>query len=245
MLSHMRANTSLLGHIFGSNPEVEGYYELHMGYYSWKSLVRQKLLYFSRHAPKNGARFMFDKILHDDHAINLSLFQHAKIIFALRAPERTIPSIISLYRRVEPEHEFATAEGATNYYVGRLASLQQLAQKNPVDFLYMDADALRSNPEQTLSTLTDFVGLRYPLREDYAVQPLTGAEKVGDSSDSIGQGKILKTQRGYPEINLPEALLTQAKQTFQTARNNLIQSQHCRHHILLSTEMWDGRAHGT
>jgi len=33
----------LLSHIFGSNPEVEGYYELHMGYYSWKSLLRQKL----------------------------------------------------------------------------------------------------------------------------------------------------------------------------------------------------------
>ncbi len=47
LLSHMRANTSLFGHLMGSHPEVEGYYEMHIGYHSWRSLWRQKLLHFA------------------------------------------------------------------------------------------------------------------------------------------------------------------------------------------------------
>jgi len=45
----MRANTSLFGHILGSSPEINGYYEMHISYYSWKSLIRQKLIYLENH----------------------------------------------------------------------------------------------------------------------------------------------------------------------------------------------------
>ena len=32
LLSHMRAYTSLAGHILGSHPQINGYYEMHLGY---------------------------------------------------------------------------------------------------------------------------------------------------------------------------------------------------------------------
>ena len=30
LLSHMRANTSLISHILGSHPQISGYYEMHL-----------------------------------------------------------------------------------------------------------------------------------------------------------------------------------------------------------------------
>ena len=87
LLSHMRANTSLLGHILGASPEIEGYYEMHIGYHSWRSRWRQKLLHFAQHKPKRRGRYMFDKVLHNDHAIAPMFLQSSKIIFSLRPPE--------------------------------------------------------------------------------------------------------------------------------------------------------------
>lgn len=233
LLSHMRANTSLLGHIFGSNPEVEGYYELHMGYYSWKSLLRQKLLYFATHRPKAAGRFIFDKVLHNDHAVNLEIFRHARVIFALRSPKRTIPSIMNLYSRLEPEHANATPEGATDYYIGRLVTLQNLAKGSPVNFLYLDADALRLATDRTLAMLTTFVGLQHPLREDYEVRPLTGAPKVGDTSDSIGLGRVRRAQHNYGEIIVPEPIMKRAEHAYHETRASLLGYPRCSGSILL------------
>jgi hypothetical protein len=64
LLSHMRSYTSLYGHIMGFNPAICGYYKMHIGYYSWKSLIRQKLLYFESEATKPGFSCMFDEVLH-------------------------------------------------------------------------------------------------------------------------------------------------------------------------------------
>ena len=66
LLSHMRANTSLFGHVLGDHKEINGYYEMHIGYYSWKSLIRQKLLFSENHKIKDGSTYFFDKVLHSD-----------------------------------------------------------------------------------------------------------------------------------------------------------------------------------
>jgi hypothetical protein len=41
LLSHMRAFTSLAGHILGSHPQVNGYYEMHISYEDAFALDRQ------------------------------------------------------------------------------------------------------------------------------------------------------------------------------------------------------------
>ena len=132
MLSHMRANTSLFGHILGNNPEINGYYEMHIGYYSWKSLIRQKLKYLEEHQFKKGSKYIFDKVLHNEHAVNCGMLieQNAKIIISLRSPEETIPSIIKLYQeKVDPKHEFARFSGAADYYKQRLATLNDYSEQ--------------------------------------------------------------------------------------------------------------------
>ncbi len=87
LLSHMRAYTSLFGHIMGSNPAICGYYEMHIGYYSWKSLIRQKLLYFENEEAKPGFSCMFDKVLHNEHSVALKILngRRIKTIFCFTA----------------------------------------------------------------------------------------------------------------------------------------------------------------
>jgi hypothetical protein len=41
LLSHMRAYTSLAGHILGSHPQINGYYEMHISYEDASALDRQ------------------------------------------------------------------------------------------------------------------------------------------------------------------------------------------------------------
>ena len=104
LLSHMRANTSLFGHLIGSHPEVEGYYEMHIDYYSWKSLWRQKLRHFSGHRAKPGARFMFDKVLHEGHHVAPEILRRetSRTIFMLREPGQSVKSLVALYRKRNP-----------------------------------------------------------------------------------------------------------------------------------------------
>lgn len=235
-MSHMRANTSLMGHLLGSSKEIEGYYELHMGYYSWKSLLRQKLRHFERHPVKPSARFMFDKVLHDDHYVDLSLFKKGKVIFSLRPPERTIPSIVSLYRSVEPGHPYTSGSSATRYYVDRVRSLGLIAQSSPVDFLYLDADALREKTSVTLRVISDFLGLEQPLPAHYEQQVLTGTKKVGDSSESITSGTIKKVTRSYDGIKLSEDDLKKARRQYLAARAMILDSPQCASRALLDVE---------
>ena len=145
LLSHMRAYTSLFGHIMGSNPAICGYYEMHIGYHSWKSPIRQKLLYFRQETAKPGFTCMFDKILHNEHNVALDVLnsRRARNLFCLRRPQDVIPSILKLYRDIDPAHEFNSEAFATRYYVDRLAMLNNMAEHIERGFFYFDAESLK------------------------------------------------------------------------------------------------------
>ena len=56
LLSHMRAYTSLAGHILGSHPEINGYYEMHISYENPVALDRQLESYLADDARKYNSR---------------------------------------------------------------------------------------------------------------------------------------------------------------------------------------------
>lgn len=189
----MRANTSLCGHIFGSNPEIEGYYELHIGYYSWRSRLRQKLLYFADHKPKPEAKFLFDKVLHNEHSVAIGAFNKGdRIVISLRKPEATIPSIVKLYQSIDSSHECATLKGAQEYYCSRLKGLCDLSEQFKGQYLYFKAEELVESPDSLLQQLTRWLGLKAPLTTEYQTFNKTGDKKAGDSSDNLKQGKIVR-----------------------------------------------------
>lgn len=223
LLSHMRANTSLLGHILGANPEIEGYFEMHIGYYSWKSRWRQKFLYFAEHRPKPNAHYIFDKLLHNDHAIAPSFLKSSKIIFSLRPPDLTVPSIVSLYRKIEPGHEYTEPEAAFDYYCRRLTELGRLAKMTP-EYCYLDAQTLRDSGDNVLNTLSSWLSLEHPLSSEYDVQPMTGKGNAGDHSDNLRQGKLVRGSSDYSHISLDPASLEKSRVLYHSTRDKLLSS---------------------
>ena len=226
LLSHMRANTSLFGHILGEHPDVNGYYEMHIGYYSWKSKLRQKLLYVQDHELKPRSKFFFDKILHTGHHVSSDILNQKDVvpIFSLRAPEQTIPSIVKLFEN-KPNHECHTKDGAIRYYQERLAELSSLCMQ--VDnFIYLDADANRQNTKNTLESLTKALEFKSPLTESFKPKKLTGIGTSGDLSGNLLSGKVRTTISKYDNITLSEKESTALSNTYNKTRDLMIKNAH-------------------
>jgi hypothetical protein len=224
LLSHMRANTSLFGHLLGSHPLVEGYYELHIGYHGWKSLWRQKMLHFAEHDAKPGARWMFDKVLHDGHAVAPAILQRpsCRTILMLRAPAQTLPSLVALYRRELPHLPEATTLGAARYYVDRLATLSaQAAQIGPAYF-YLDAECLVGDTDHTLHALGAWLGFGTPIPRRYQPFVRTGRGGAGDTSERLRSGEVQRGGQRYDEITFEPALMAEADAAWQRCRSALV-----------------------
>lgn len=231
LLSHMRAYTSLFGHIMGSNPAICGYYEMHIGYHSWKSLIRQKLLYFRDEEPKPGFSSMFDKVLHNDHEVSLRLLNSSRVttIFSLRPPRTTIPSILRLYQETDPAHEFNSESFATHYYIERLNTLEKLAGAMQREFYYMDAEAIKCDAEHCLEDLSRWLHLDAPLTPYYDIQRKTSKKKYGDTSDRMTSGRITEQGPVYENFRCDEHSMHEAVAVYQRVRRALVDASaaHC------------------
>lgn len=222
LLSHMRANTSLLAHVLGDHPQIDGYYELHIGYHSWRSLWRQKQRYFKEHTPKPGARYLFDKVLHSGHGVAPALLRGHKVLFALRPPQDTLPSVVKLYHDRTEGEPLATLDGAAAYYSERVEHLAALASQMDSEFCYLDANALRRQPGTTLAQLTDYLELREPLRREYTLRSKTGEARAGDSSARLRSGRIREETDNERAALVPEPLLSPCQTVFEQARWRLL-----------------------
>ncbi len=216
LLSHMRGNTSLLSHLLGSHDEIEGYYEMHLAYYSWKSLYRQKLLYTQEHTVRAGSRYFFDKILHNDHYIAPCILtrQNSKIIIMLRKPAQAIRSIVNLYQKTEPTQKYCDPQKAANYYIKRLQGIQIVLEALNHDYFYIQADELRTKPDQILPPLEKWLGLKSPIPDKYKNFKKTGKKGAGDSLKNIYTGKIIKRSTDYSSIKLEKESLKLAINTY-------------------------------
>lgn len=224
LLSHMRSYTSLFGHIMGSNPEICGYYEMHIGYYSWKSLIRQKLLYFQQEQPKPGFRYMFDKVLHDEHHVARSLLmqKNVKPLFCLRHPNNVIPSILKLYQRVDPGHSFNSESFATAYYIQRVTTLARIADSLERDCFYLDAEAIKLESQRCLDELSEWLNLATRLSPEYELQKNTSKARFGDTSGNLAIGHIADGAPGYTDFVHDVELQRNACRAYEQARQRLI-----------------------
>ena len=231
LLSHMRANTSLFGHLMGSHPQIEGYYEMHIGYYSWKSLWRQKLRHFSGHKAKPGARYMFDKVLHTGHHVAPALLQRSstRTIFMLREPVQSIKSLVALFRQHAPQLPEATPEGAAAYYSERVGELGRIAAALGPRYFYLDAENLIADPDATLSELSEWLGFDTTIPSRYETFANTGYGNTGDHSARLKSGQISRSRSDYSDIVVDPAQLATAEAQYREVRAALIagSGRHC------------------
>ncbi len=224
LLSHMRANTSLIGHILGDHPQVSGYYEMHNGYYSWKSLLRQKAIYTEAHPTEKLGDFMFDKILHNGHEVddNVLLSTDCLPLVCIRAPIESVKSAIAQFRKKRPSHEFTNVGPVIQYYLNRLDRLAEYAKKLPNGYFYYDAEAIKSNTNFLLSELTHYLKLDSLLKAKFKSKNLTGKGKGGDHSGNLLKGEIVKTESNYDEIDLTNQQVDVLTTHYETVRKMLI-----------------------
>ena len=159
LLSHMRAFTSLAGHILGSHPAINGYFEMHINYDDASALDKQLDVLLENEALKQNSHYLFDKLLHNDYQLKPERpgFEDIKILRALREPKQTIKSIVNLFAQKETEELYASPEEATKYYIKRLEVLADFCRTVAQDYYYFDAELLQTAPEILLPAMSGWL----------------------------------------------------------------------------------------
>ncbi|MDQ1314650.1 MAG: hypothetical protein QG662_759 [Pseudomonadota bacterium] len=221
----MRAYTSLVGHLLGSHPEIDGYYEMHRSYASAADLEDQARRYREQHGLKPGSHYLFDKLLHNDYTLALERLDPDRtvVLMSLRPPEPTLKSIVSLFSRKPGDDPYADPMGAAAYYIERLHALAAFGRRYPRRFCYFDATLIRTDTERILAALGAWLHLGSPLAERYQSFARTGIAGAGDSSPAIASGRVIREENAYPGIVLDADSLRQAQAAYQDCRRQLVE----------------------
>jgi hypothetical protein len=224
LLSHMRAFTSLAGHILGSHPQINGYYEMHLSYEDASALDKQLEVFRAGDVLKENSRYLFDKLLHNDYALKPERLGMAdiRILVALAEPEHTIKSIVHLFAQKADPDLYASPVEAANYYIARVNALADFCQTAPRRYFYFDAELWQRAPEQLLPRLAGWLELDSPLSERYETFSHTGKAGKGDSSRRIHGGSIDNTRVDYSHIAIPEDALRAAREAYRECRERII-----------------------
>ena len=224
LLSHMRAFTSLAGHILGSHPAINGYFEMHISYDDASALGKQLDVFTENETRKQNSHYLFDKLLHNDYQLNPDLpgFDGIKILLALREPEQTIKSIINLFASKQTDELYASPGEAIKYYVERLEVLADFCRTFAQVYYYFDAELLQDAPEILLPAMSGWLELDPPLSERYTRFSQTGKARKGDSSNLIHSGAIDKTRIDYSHIRIPKDELGRALTVYSDCRQQMI-----------------------
>ncbi len=224
LLSHMRAFSSLTGHILGSHPDINGYYEMHISYQQKDDLVLQEQLYSQQETFKPDSHFLFDKLLHNQYELNLNNLnlQNPRLLISLRSAKPGIKSIVNLFQQKKDKHRYADPQQATQYYIQRLQKLSEFCRDHPQTYYYFDAELIKNNTQDMLSTLSNWLDLKTALNEKYQLFSQTGKPRAGDSSNAIKSGNIVKKASNYEHINIPDKLLRTANSAYQKYRDQIL-----------------------
>jgi len=220
----MRAFTTLAGHILGSHPQINGYYEMHISYEDAAALNKQLDVFLESDALKENSRYLFDKLLHNDYLLKPEQFglANTKILISLLEPEHTIKSIVDLFAQKEIDDLYASPVEAANYYIARVQALADFSRTANQPYYYFDAELFQRAPETLLPRLSDWLELDSPLSERYQVFSQTGKARKGDSSERIHSGTIDRTPIDYSHIAIPEDVLRAAREVYRECRRQIL-----------------------
>jgi hypothetical protein len=220
LLSHMRACTSLAGHILGSHPRINGYFEMHISYEDASALDRQLEIYRQYEALKGDSRYLFDKLLHNDYRLDPERLGpvDVKVLLSLLEPGQAIKSLVDLFARKGTGELYASPVEATRYYIERVQWLADFCRSRNWPYYFYDAELFQAAPEQLLGRLTAWLELDAPLSERYQLFSLTGKAHMGDSSPLIRSGKIEQARVDYSHVRVPGDMLSRAREVYRDCR---------------------------
>jgi len=216
VLGHMRSYSSLLCHLLGSHPEIDGYCETHIKYRSYFDLLRLRRRVVKLTGEQLSGRYVLDKILHDyPLAGSIVRSRSTRAIILIRSPAPTVRSIMNMGLRYSDISWYRDPDAVARYYETRLASVVRLADGLVARALWMGAEELLSGAEPVLTRIAAFLALRQPLQSSYRKFAHTGEAGFGDPSEEISKGHIGVARPGDAHILLPEQLVARLEGAYR------------------------------
>jgi len=207
----MRSYSSVLSHVLGSHPQIDGYCETHLRYRFSFDLLRLKWRVRKLTGEPLRGRYVLDKILHNYSVASAILDNpRTRAIFLLRQPVEVVQSIVHMGRHLDLNEQNANVANATQYYVERLGQLARLARVFGGRAAFVESETLMSRTDETLTSLQDFLALDSPLERRYRSFSKTGKPGYGDPSEMIHSGEIGRRSQQRPTYSIPTALLAEA-----------------------------------
>jgi len=219
VLSHMRSGSTLLVHLLASNKNILCYGESQISYESQRSLTKliaKNCIYRKKVFPTSI--FIGDKILHSRFKLDIfEKFQkdRLKIIYLLREPLGTISSLNN-----------AGSKEACEYYFERMDTLYSIASRfsGRIPSLLLSYDNLIRNTNESLNAIQKYLELKDGFNENYPILPTTGKLGIGDASENIKTGKIVRSSKPIQMGNIPEVTINQLNQCYSLTWDTIKES---------------------
>jgi hypothetical protein len=213
ILGHMRSGSSLLTLLLNANPEIIGYGETHLKYASEKDFQRLIFkLYRKNRELKMQHKYALDKVLHNSKIINQHILASEQLstVFLIREPQKSLASMM----KIKPH--WSESE-IMDHYIKRLSSLENYAKliNSKQRSLFITHDQLLNNTEQVFGQLQKFLDVKIPFSEEYKVLSTTGQRGVGDSSENIKAGRILRGEDRPPSTTIDPSLVEKGWRAFE------------------------------
>jgi hypothetical protein len=212
----MRSYSSLLAHVLGSHPEIDGYCETHLRYnFPFFDVVRLHWRVRKLTGEPLRGRYVLDQILHN-YVISAGILENprTRAVLLLRQPVEVVQSILNMGTNLDPVARNTNLEHVTAYYVDRLRRLADLARKLGRRAAFVESEALLDSTDTALEFLRDYLELSGPLQRRYRSFAKTGQPGFGDPSPAIHSGEIGAYQKERAEFPIPSALIEQVAHAY-------------------------------
>jgi hypothetical protein len=167
LLGHLRSYSSVLSHILGAHPQVNGYCETHTKYHTRFDLWRLHRRVRKLTGGTLKGDYVFDKILHEyPMAGSILSSRRTRAIVLIRRPRETVRSIIEMGLIDSPVPWHRDFEQVARYYETRLAGLLRLTEALRGRVVFLEAEALLANTQHVLEQLGVFLELQSPLQTE-------------------------------------------------------------------------------
>ena len=223
VLGHMRSYSSLLCHILGSHPQVDGYCETHVKYRTRFDLLRLRSRVVKLTGEPLRGRYVLDKVLHNYPLASSILRSPSTLsIVLVRRPVPTVQSIVNMGLHYSDIAWYRDLDAVTRYYEERVAALVRLADELRGRVMFLEAETLLSRTGDVLQNIGRFLELSEPLQSDYKRFAHTGEGGFGDPSETITTGRVTNAARDpRTPVMLPVALTARLETAYAACSASL------------------------
>jgi hypothetical protein len=218
VLGHMRSYSSLLCHILGSHPQIDGYCETHIKYRTRFDLLRLRSRVVKLTGEPLRGRYILDKMLHN-YPLSAGILRNPNTlgIVLVRRPQPTVQSIVNMGLHYSDIAWHRDLDAVARYYEARLAALVGLADALRGRVMFIEGETLLARTLDVLQRIGGLLELSEPLRSDYRRFAHTGEGGFGDPSEVISTGRVNTRERGQrTPVILPNALVSRLETAYST-----------------------------